>query len=168
MDKEKIRIAIYVRKSTYSNFSVEPYEEVAKCKRDATKRYADKQITFVEYIDVHYPEMIKGRLKGINKLVDDIRNGRINVIYTYSICELVGNAVELKAFLDLILKMGIEFVSLDEYPIDTHNAVFTVMRVCVDTIARIETKHEEERRHNADINDSRKIQKGIIRRRALL
>ncbi|MDD5934901.1 MAG: recombinase family protein [Clostridiales bacterium] len=168
MDKEKIRIAIYVRKCTYSNFSIEQYEEIVRCKKDASVKYADRKIEYIEYVDIHYPEMNRGRLKGINKLVDDIKGDSIDVIYTYSVHELVNNAIELKAFLDLILKKGIDFISLDENPIDTHNTVFPIMRVCVNTIANMESKCEEQKRYNLNTKNSKIVQKGTNRRRALL
>jgi len=131
----KIVVGIYTRKLCYKGYGADQYAHIKECKKKVLTKLHDKDVVFKEYNDIHYPTVTN--LKGIQRLVDDVRAGKVNVLCVYTVSELVGSAIELKHFFDAVTEKKMRFISIVE-DIDSSMPVFPVLKAAVGIIAGVE------------------------------
>ncbi len=136
-----MRIAIYARKSVYSDSSDSTSVQFDLASNYCKSHYSDYQI--LKYEDEGYSGASTNR-PGYESLMSDIRDKLIDIVVCYKIDRISRSVKDFSLFYDEISSLGVEFVSLKEN-VDTSTPLGRAMMYMCSIFAQMERETIAER-----------------------
>ncbi len=136
-----IKIAIYTRKSVYSDKSDSTQAQYNIGLEYCKSHYNNYEI--FRYEDEGYTGANTKR-PGYSKLIADIENDRLNVVICYKIDRVSRNIADFSNFFNTLTRHNIEFVSIKEQ-IDTSTPIGRAMMYICSVFAQMERETTAER-----------------------
>ena len=134
-------IAIYSRKSIYSDKSDSTATQIKLCKEYISSHYTD--YTIFEYEDEGYTGANTDR-PGFSKLMHNITLGTIDVLICYKIDRISRNVVDFSSTFETLQKYNVEFVSIKEQ-LDTSTPLGRAMMYICSVFSQMERETIAER-----------------------
>jgi site-specific DNA recombinase len=134
-------IAIYSRKSIYSDKSDSTATQIKLCKDYISSHYTD--YTILEYEDEGYTGANTDR-PGFTKLMQNITLGTIDVLICYKIDRISRNVVDFSSTFETLQKYNVEFVSIKEQ-LDTSTPLGRAMMYICSVFSQMERETIAER-----------------------
>lgn len=136
-----MNIAIYTRKSVYSDSSDSTSVQFDLASNYCKSHYSDYQI--LKYEDEGYSGASTNR-PGYESLMSDIRDKLIDIVVCYKIDRISRSVKDFSLFYDEISSLGVEFVSLKEN-VDTSTPLGRAMMYMCSIFAQMERETIAER-----------------------
>lgn len=130
----QMNIAIYTRKSVYSDSSDSTSVQFDLASNYCKSHYSDYQI--LKYEDEGYSGASTNR-PGYESLMSDIRDKLIDIVVCYKIDRISRSVKDFSLFYDEISSLGVEFVSLKEN-VDTSTPLGRAMMYMCSIFAQME------------------------------
>jgi len=137
-----MNIAIYARKSVFSDKSDSVESQIKICK-DYIQNNNLKAITIVEYEDEGYTGANTNR-PGFTQLMNDIMKKKINMLICYKIDRISRNVSDFSKIFDTLQQHNVQFVSVKEQ-IDTSTPLGRAMMYICSVFAQMERETTAER-----------------------
>ncbi len=134
-------IAIYSRKSVYSDKSDSTATQITLCKNYIESHFTD--YTILEYEDEGYTGANTDR-PGFTKLMQNIALGTIDVLICYKIDRISRNVVDFSSTFETLQKYNVEFVSIKEQ-LDTSTPLGRAMMYICSVFSQMERETIAER-----------------------
>lgn len=136
-------VAIYSRKSKYSDKGDSVENQIQFCKDYGDFRFNNSYIEYVVYEDEGYSAATTARPK-FQKLLEDIKLGKINVLMCYRLDRISRNVADFSDTLELLEKHNVSFVSATEN-FDTSTPMGKAMIYIASVFAQLERETIAER-----------------------
>jgi DNA invertase Pin-like site-specific DNA recombinase len=136
-----MNIAIYTRKSIYSDKSDSIETQMELCKKYANDNYSVSTITI--YSDEGFTGANTNR-PDFSRLIDDIKDSKIDVLVCYKIDRISRNVLDFSKTFNILQENHVEFVSVKEQ-IDTSTPLGRAMMYICSVFAQMERETIAER-----------------------
>ncbi len=137
-----MNIAIYPRKSVYSDKSDSVEAQIKICKDYAQNNY-DNITSFVSYEDEGFTGANTNR-PGFKQLMKDVESGKIDMVICYRIDRISRNVLDFSQTFNILQGHGVQFVSVKEQ-IDTSTPLGRAMMYICSVFAQMERETIAER-----------------------
>lgn len=137
-------IGIYPRKSVYRDNSDSVKVQVQLCKDYAAILFKDKDVAFKIY---DKDEGFSGKnmnRPSFQELMNDVRNGILNVVMVYKLDRISRNVQEFSAMYEVFRQYGVSFVSVKE-SFDTATPMGRTVMYILAAFAQLERENTSER-----------------------
>ncbi len=139
----KIVIAIYSRKSKYSEKGDSVENQIQFCKDYANMKIRDCELEFIIYEDEGFSAATTDRPK-FKKMIEDIKASKINILMCYRLDRISRNVADFSDTLELLEKHDVSFVSATEN-FDTSTPMGKAMIYIASVFAQLERETIAER-----------------------
>lgn len=136
-------IAIYSRKSKYSEKGDSVENQIQFCKDYTNMKFRDCEAEFIIYEDEGFSAATTDRPK-FKKMIEDIKAGKINILMCYRLDRISRNVADFSDTLELLEKHDVSFVSATEN-FDTSTPMGKAMIYIASVFAQLERETIAER-----------------------
>lgn len=138
-----MKIAIYSRKSVFSEKGDSIENQIELCKNYCESYFKDDHLEYVIYEDEGFSGKNLNRPK-FKELINDIKSNRLNLLICYRLDRISRNVADFSSTLEMLQKYNVNFISIKEQ-FDTTTPMGRAMIYIASVFAQLERETIAER-----------------------